>query len=666
MGNQAIGSTPVLQKENSKKGTFSVHCNFCQQYCSKVKGNLKRHYTFWQKCLKASPFILDVIENGYKIPLRYIPQPYELRSNQSAFKNQTFVESAIIELLNNDLIYQVDTPYICNPLSVAESSSGKKRLILDLSVLNQYIWKQKIKYDDWKIFSEFVDSSEEGFLFKFDLKSGYHHIDINRDFQKYLGFSWSFKGKKVYFQFSVLPFGLSSAPHIFTKIVRVLIKYWRSFSIRIACFIDDGFSIDYLYERALKNSDFVRESIKNSGFIENSEKSQWIPLTSLEWLGIILDLKTKTYSISEKRITSILVALEKIFNTSYVTARQLASCVGKIISTKFVLGDVTRLKTRSLYKVIIQRASWDSSFNISYYHYAIDELLFWKLNIKALNNRLIFNYSVPSLKVFSDASAMGIGAIVCDKVCYRNLNEPERNESSTYRELLAILYAVRAFDSVLEGNFVLWHTDNLAATTIVKVGSNNLKLHKIAIDIFRVCKDRNISLKVTWISRTLNKQADYISRSVDYDDWSISQNFFKVLDTTWGPFSIDLFANDKNAKCRRFCSRFWCPNVFKVDAFSFDWKDEICLIVPPTSLITKTIKHFLASRGSVRGVLVTPYWPSSPFWPFLIDENQNFKPYVKAYRLLNSSKVIVPGDTKNVIFGNDDLEILICAFLINR
>ena len=42
-------------------------------------------------------------------------------------------------------------------------------------------------------------------------------------------------------------------------------------------------------------------------------------------------------------------------------------------------------------------------------HYAIDEVLFWELKIKQLNKRWIFNYSVPSLKVFSDAGDMGIG-----------------------------------------------------------------------------------------------------------------------------------------------------------------------------------------------------------------------------------------------------------------
>ena len=40
---------------------------------------------------------------------------------------------------------------------------------------------------------------------------------------------------------TVLVFGLSSAPFVFTKVLKVLIKHWRSFGIRIFAFIDDVF-----------------------------------------------------------------------------------------------------------------------------------------------------------------------------------------------------------------------------------------------------------------------------------------------------------------------------------------------------------------------------------------------------------------------------------------
>ena len=58
------------------------------------------------------------------------------------------------------------------------------------------------------------------FCIKFDLKSGYHNIDISEEFQTYLGFSWNQK----YYRYTVLPFGLSSAPFIFTKCLRPVVK----------------------------------------------------------------------------------------------------------------------------------------------------------------------------------------------------------------------------------------------------------------------------------------------------------------------------------------------------------------------------------------------------------------------------------------------------------
>ena len=63
-------------------------------------------------------------------------------------------------------------------------------------------------------------------MFTFDLKSGYHHVDIFKDHQKFLSFAWTFRnGTTKFFQFTVLPFGLSSALYIFTKLLKPFVKY---------------------------------------------------------------------------------------------------------------------------------------------------------------------------------------------------------------------------------------------------------------------------------------------------------------------------------------------------------------------------------------------------------------------------------------------------------
>ena len=156
-----------------------------------IKGNLRRHAEFWEKELGANDFILNVIKFGYKIPLRYIPAPTEFKNNLSALKESEFVEDSIKKLLQQYFISEVEQPhYMTSPLSVARSSLGKRRLVLDLSFLNKFVWKENIKFDDWKIFEQLIESNEQAYFFKFDFKSGHHHVEIHDESQKYLGFSW--------------------------------------------------------------------------------------------------------------------------------------------------------------------------------------------------------------------------------------------------------------------------------------------------------------------------------------------------------------------------------------------------------------------------------------------------------------------------------------------
>ena len=78
----------------------------------------------------------------------------------------------------------------------------------------------KFKYEDLCSLSQVL---EEGhWVFTWDLRSGYHHVDICVEHQTSLGFSWRFNGVPRYFTFAVLPFGLSSSCFYFHEIVATL------------------------------------------------------------------------------------------------------------------------------------------------------------------------------------------------------------------------------------------------------------------------------------------------------------------------------------------------------------------------------------------------------------------------------------------------------------
>ena len=86
--------------------------------------------------------------------------------------------------------------------------------------------------------------------------------------------------------FFLVPFGLSSAPYVFTKCLRPLVKFWRSNAIKIVVLLDDGCGKGDSLPMAKENSLFVQSSLNSAGFVANSAKSLWNPTQVLVWLGL--------------------------------------------------------------------------------------------------------------------------------------------------------------------------------------------------------------------------------------------------------------------------------------------------------------------------------------------------------------------------------------------
>ena len=98
--------------------------------------------------------------------------------------------------------------------------------------------------------------------------------------------------------------------------------------------------------------------------------------------------------------------------TPIVSARVLASAVGQIVSKQQVFEGLVCLKTRALYHCIDSRLGRDSCVFVS--QNAIEELEFWRLNVKALNEKgaPIYEQRNAEVSVFSDASGTGYGGYV--------------------------------------------------------------------------------------------------------------------------------------------------------------------------------------------------------------------------------------------------------------
>jgi len=193
---------------------------------SRVVGRLSTALPFWRDTIKASEYILSCIKQGYIVPFTTEPPAFYAANNQSAVKNIEFVRKTIRELLESNCIQEVSTmSHCCNPLTVAE---GKKlRLVLDCSRhINKYVQYQQFKYESWQAAKQVIQPG--CYMVTFDFKSGYNHLSLASHQCKYFGFSCtSADGAQHFYVFKQLPFGLSSACYIFTKLTRQLVKHWR-------------------------------------------------------------------------------------------------------------------------------------------------------------------------------------------------------------------------------------------------------------------------------------------------------------------------------------------------------------------------------------------------------------------------------------------------------
>ena len=103
-------------------------------------------------------------------------------------------------------------------VSIVTNSKGKQRLVLDLRYINQFLPDHKFRYEGLSLVSSLFCRGV--FFATFDLKSGYHQIDIHKDSWPYLGFSWGHGVSRKWFIFQVLPFCVSTACYVFTKVLR--------------------------------------------------------------------------------------------------------------------------------------------------------------------------------------------------------------------------------------------------------------------------------------------------------------------------------------------------------------------------------------------------------------------------------------------------------------
>jgi len=123
---------------------------------------------------------------------------------------------------------------------------------------------------------------------------------------------------------------------------------------------------------------------------------------------------------------------------------------------------------------------------------------------------------------------------------------------------------------------VYWLTDSENLVRFLTKGSRKKHIQQEVFRVILLCQ----KLRIRVIPIHLRREdpriqiADSGSKDCDTDDWAVDLHTFRELNQS-KDFTIDLFASDKNNKCTRFFSNYFCTGTNGIDAFCHSWEGEV-------------------------------------------------------------------------------------------
>lgn len=513
----------------------------------------------------------------------------------------------------------------CNPRKdqyisssfLATKPNGSNRFILNLKSFNKFVTKTHFKMEDYRTASKLIPHN--GFMATIDLKEAYLLTPICKADRKYLRFQYLPCGSNNVetYEFTALPYGLSIAPKVFTKIMKEVVTHLRQQGFKSVVYLDDILCIGDDYEDCINNVNATIDLLQCLGFIINYDKSVLLPCQFCKFLGFNFDSRNLSISLPIDKRHKIYHLVNKFMKLPRCTIREYAQLIGVLISacpaTKYGWLYTKLLERQKFLSLQRHDGNYETKINLS--DIILSDLLWWKDNIYTTSSYM--RTSNFKLEIYTDASRTGWGSVCGENSTGGQWKAVEKEHHINYLELLAVLLGLKSYAAHESDCAILLRVDNTTAISYInRMGGIQFPhLNDLSKQIWQWCETRNIILYASYVN-TKDNRADIESRKTNPDtEWELSCHAFQTIVRRFGKPEIDLFASRANAKSAIFVSWFQEPDAFAVDAFTLNWSSKFFYAFPPFSLLLKCIRKIIDDQAN--GILVFPYWPSQPWFPLL-------------------------------------------------
>lgn len=490
---------------------------------------------------------------------------------------------------------------------------GSYRLILNLKKLNEFIETDHFKLEDFRVAKRLI--SPGYFMGKLDLKDAYYAVSIHPRYRKYLRFTV----EGAIYEFNCLPFGLNTAPYVFTKLTKPIVAHLRSLGFMSVIYLDDMLLFGETISRCAENIRITSALLERLGFVINAEKSCTIPAQRCLFLGFIYDSIKMTLELPAEKRTNIHEQILVFKNIRRCSIRDFARFLGLIVSAcpaiQYGLVYMKNLERAKHLALLKSNGNYNSVMKLE--ETLKPDLLWWENNI--LWRTFDIAHSDFELEIFSDASSTGWGVSCNKKRTHGHWDQKEKRHHINYLELLAAFFGLRCVAKDLRKCRILLRIDNTTAIAYInRMGGVRFpELSKLAKSIWKWCESREICLFASYIASKHNVEADFESRQLEKGtEYELSSTAFNRIRQEFGAPVIDLFATRINAKCQQFVSWLRDPDAVTADAFTISWKEFFFYAFPPVIVLTRVLQK-IRSEGS-KGIVVVPYWPAQPWFPLFI------------------------------------------------
>ncbi|KIH69452.1 hypothetical protein ANCDUO_00200 [Ancylostoma duodenale] len=455
----------------------------------------------------------------------------------------------------------------------------------------------------------------DDFMVKIDMKDAYFAVPIHEQDRGFLAFQY---GGDL-FWFTALPFGLSSAPYVYTRIMKAAAAALRRQGIRLLVYLDDWIFFGNTSESVLENANEAMELFSNLGLTVNYEKSQLVPTQIIEFLGLIIDSNNFLFIIPEQKAELIVKEARSLLDRESIPLRCVSRFVGRVIWISMASG-ISILFLRTL-QSRLRRFKLTCSADYEAVHplppsCKSDLIWFTKRFHKFCSEPIL--EEEPSYVFTSDASDLGWGAIGPRGSTAGRWKPSERSWHINQKEMLACYFGLRCLGNDLTNCTVRLEMDNTTSMWYInkKGGTRSSRLNSLTREIWLWATRRKLRLLACFRPGTLNSEADWLSRNfTDASDFSLDPIVAMSLFAKWGVPEIDLFASRASRKCRRFYSFLPDPGACAVDAFAQDWSGIFGYAFPPFNMVGRVIRK--AVREHARIILVCPRWQAQSWWPLV-------------------------------------------------